>query len=260
MANRHDLEERVEALLERNRKRHPSSLMFRAATLATLAVVLLPLAIIRAQQSAPVTSLTGTVYDISRAVVPGAVVLLHNVDGKNEESARADAAGVYRFKDIPAGSYDIEVRAPGFSVYKKQGVALPAGNAPNLDFTVPMGQVSESLEVVGTAPAQRPAPAGVPHRIRVGGNVQATKLIKRVNPEYPASAEAAGVEGTVLLRAVISIKGELLNITAVSKGTDPALIDAAKAAVSQWRYQPTLLNGQPVEVVTTIAVTFRLAH
>jgi TonB family protein len=259
MADRHDLEQRVEDLLVRGRKRHPVSPASRAAVLGTLAILLLPLAIVRAQRPAPPASLTGSVYDISHAVVPRALVLLHNVDGSNEESTRADAAGVYRFKEIPAGTYDIEVKAPGFSVYRKQGVVLSATAPLTLDFTVPMGTVSDSMEVVGTAPAPSPAPAGTPRRIRVGGNVQATKLIKQVRPAYPPSALAAGVEGTVLLKAVISMKGELLNLTAVSKGTDASLVEAAKDAVAQWRYEPTLLNGQPVEVVTTISVTFRLA-
>lgn len=88
--------------------------------------------------------------------------------------------------------------------------------------------------------------------------MQAVKLISKVNPDYPTDAQAAGIEGTVLLRAIISKDGSLLSITSLANGVDPRLVSAAKTAVPLWRYQPTMLNGEPVEVVTTIAVIFRL--
>ena len=64
----------------------------------------------------------------------------------------------------------------------------------------------------------------------------------------------------MLLRAVISTEGDLLGLSTVSTSTDAGLVRAATDAVSQWKYQPTLLNGVPVEVVTTISVNFKLAH
>ena len=101
------------------------------------------------------------------------------------------------------------------------------------------------------------APTSEPRRIRVGGNVQAAKLLQQKKPIYPASAESVGIAGTVLLRAVISVDGGIMGLTLLSS-PNPALADAAMDAARQWRYQPTLLNGQPVEVVTTISVNFRL--
>jgi len=76
-------------------------------------------------------------------------------------------------------------------------------------------------------------------------------------PVYPASAEKQGVEGTVILRAVIGTSGQMLSLSPYNDA-DPGLTSAAMEAVSQWRYEPTLLNGVPVEVVTTITVVFRL--
>ena len=99
--------------------------------------------------------------------------------------------------------------------------------------------------------------AAVPKRIRVGGQVQETKLVISKAPAYPERARAKGVEGTVLLEAVISMEGVPLSLR-VLESPDGELSDAALAAVRQWRYQPTLLNGQPIEVVTTIAINFRL--
>ena len=89
--------------------------------------------------------------------------------------------------------------------------------------------------------------------------MQAFNLIRKVNPTYPADAKAEGVEGTVLpLRAIISKTGALLSIVPVNTSTDQRLVSAAVAAVSQWQYQPTLLNGEPVEAITTITISFRL--
>jgi len=66
------------------------------------------------------------------------------------------------------------------------------------------------------------------------------------------------IASSELLRAIVSKDGALLHVTQVNNSVDPRLVRAAMAAVPLWRYQPTLLNGEPVEVITTIDVTFRL--
>ncbi|HEX5483035.1 MAG TPA: energy transducer TonB, partial [Terriglobia bacterium] len=105
--------------------------------------------------------------------------------------------------------------------------------------------------------AQRSPKSGLPTRIRIGGNVEAAKLIRGAHLEYPEAARSKGVQGTVLLDAVISTSGTPLSLKVLSS-PDQELSDAALKAVKQWRYQPTLLNGKPVEVITTISVLFRL--
>jgi TonB family protein len=250
MAMTSDLEQRVRALLDPRRKRHG---LTRAVCLvcgtAALAAVI-PLAALHAQQSSAPASLYGTVRDPSGAVVPNALILL-NSNG-HQEAARTGAAGDYKFV-VPDGSYAMEVKAPGFAEFRKP-VVLPADSQTNI--TLDVGAVNEAVEIVGKAPA--PQVTGTPHRIKVGGMVQATKLVSMIKPLYPPDAEAAGVEGTVLLRAVISATGDLLGLSAVNRSVDARLINAAMDAVKQWHYEPTLLNGEPVEVVTTIEITFRL--
>jgi len=254
MAATSDLEQRVRALLEPGRNRRGLSRRACVAGLTAALAVILPLAALRAQSSGPVASLAGSVYDISGAAVPGVLVVLKGEH--NQEAARANAAGQYSFSGIPAGSYRLEVRARGFAEFQK-AVVLTAGAPQQMKITLGMGEVTETVEVVGKA-GPRPAPTGTPQRIRVGGNVQATRLLTSVKPLYPPGAEAAGIEGTVLLHAVISTQGDLLSISLMSTSVDAELAKAAMDAVQQWHYQPTLLNGAPVEVVTTIAVTFRL--
>lgn len=94
--------------------------------------------------------------------------------------------------------------------------------------------------------------------VRMGATVQAARIVCRVTPYYPEEARRAYVSGTVRLHAIIGTDGSVKQLEAVS-GPD-VLIPSAKAAVSQWRYRPVLLNGEPVEVDTTIDVIYALNH
>jgi protein TonB len=105
----------------------------------------------------------------------------------------------------------------------------------------------------------KPAPTAAPSApLRVGVGVQAAKLIFGPKPGYPALAKAARVQGVVRLLAIISREGVIENLQLV--GGPPLLVQAALAAVRQWRYQATLLNGEPVEVTTEIDVNFTLSQ
>lgn len=104
-------------------------------------------------------------------------------------------------------------------------------------------------------PVFSPPPPGV-QRIRVGAGVQAAKLKFRADPIYPATARQARIQGTVRFDAIIAADGTVANLQVMSG--HPLLIPAAQEAVRHWEYRPTLLNGQPVEVVTQIDVPFVL--
>ena len=108
--------------------------------------------------------------------------------------------------------------------------------------------------MISAAPPPPPPPP--PERVRVGGQVQAAKLAAQPKPTYPPLARQARIQGTVRLEAVISKDGTIEELKVVSG--HPLLIQSALDAVKQWRYQPTLLNGVPVEVITTIDVNFTL--
>jgi periplasmic protein TonB len=94
--------------------------------------------------------------------------------------------------------------------------------------------------------------------LQVGGNVAAANLVRRVEPLYPALAKAARVQGSVVFQAVIGADGQIRNLQ-LQEG-HPLLVEAARVAILQWRYRPTLLNSKPVEVVTTITVHFALSQ
>jgi periplasmic protein TonB len=111
--------------------------------------------------------------------------------------------------------------------------------------------------LLGSGPAAPPPPkAATPSRIRVGGNVEAASLVNKVTPLYPPIAKTAHVSGTVVLHAIISKDGSIQELQYVSG--PPLLMKSAMDAVKEWRYKPTMLNGEPVEVDTTIDVVFTL--
>jgi protein TonB len=108
----------------------------------------------------------------------------------------------------------------------------------------------------GTGTAGPPVPVNSRGIVRVGGSVRPPQLVDRVQPEYPAVARAAHVQGTVVIDAVIDATGNVISEHAVS-GPD-LLIPAALTAVQQWKYQPTVLNGQPVQLAMEVTVSFNL--
>ncbi|MBZ5561231.1 MAG: energy transducer TonB [Acidobacteriia bacterium] len=133
--------------------------------------------------------------------------------------------------------------------------AIPGGPGGGV-----LGSMIGSIGWGTAAPAPPPRRAAVPHPkvIRVGGQVIAAKAIYQPTPDYPPLAKMARIQGMVRLQAMIGKDGTVQDLKALSG--HPWLVGAAIAAVQHWRYQPTLLNGEPVEVLTEIDVTFRLAE
>ena len=129
-------------------------------------------------------------------------------------------------------------------------VPMPAGsNEATLQIMFPGGTGTTTVN-----PAN--ADGTPPSRIRIGGNVQQTKLVSKPNPVYPLEAKQAHVQGVVKLNATIARDGTIQHLDVISG--HPLLVPAALEAVRQWVYHPTLLNGQPVEVMTQIDVNFTL--
>ena len=93
-------------------------------------------------------------------------------------------------------------------------------------------------------------------RIKIGGTVTAAKIVDKVSPVYPPLAKQTRVQGTVRLHVIIAKDGSVQQLEVLSG--HPLLVQSALDAVRQWRYRPTLLNGDPVEVDTTIDVIYSL--
>ena len=203
-------------------------------------------------------SLTGIVRDPSGAVIPGCTVVVRNVDGTGEQTLTTDAAGQYRIDTIMTGRYSLRVDASGFAVYKLDQLPITAGNVAQINVNLQIGAISETVTIQGKRSAVVTPKADVSGRIRVGGMVQMARLVRQTRPVYPAELQQLGIEGTVKLTAVISKDGIPTSLHVVPTSVDPRLVPLALDAVGQWRYQPVLLNGEPVETVTSIDVNFTL--
>jgi TonB family protein len=285
MAEASGLESRVRAMLDSKRDRRTLNGWKTAAIASAAIAALLPLAALSQTHPRVVTlppampigamaaaaepappppppqafgSITGVVKDPSGAVVPGVAVIAH-IEGAADQNTVSDAVGQFRFPSLLAGHYTVEVKAPGFTIFRAP-VSIGAGSVAQVNANLSVGAATETVTVKGVrsafvAPVPAPAPQG---RIRVGGNVQPARIVRQPRPEYPAELQQAGIEGTVVLRAVISKAGEPISIQVVGTGVDQRLAAAAAKAVAQWRYSPALLNGEPVETMVTIDLAFTL--
>lgn len=256
-----NLEQRVRVLLDETRARGGVTRKTVGLVAFCALGLLLPLSGYKLLAQANAAGLSGVVRDASGSAVPGARVMVSM--GERTEVVRSNGAGAYSFPGLPKGNWTVSVRHPGFAPMDVQGLAVEG--ATEFHPVLYIGKIVETVQVTGAGmppppPPPPPGPNGqVAQRIRVGGNVQAAKVITRVAPVYPADCKAEGVSGIVLLRAVIGKDGSVTSLQAKNQLVDARLVKAASDAVQQWRYQTTLLNGNPVEVLTEIEVNFTLA-
>src|ERR1700731_4021653 len=159
-----------------------------------------------------------------------------------------DAGKLVTPKVIPQDIKIIKEDAPDMSSMGMQGGVVGG---------VAGGQMGGVIGgVIGGGGGAPPPPKPAQTRIRQGGQVQAAKLVNKVQPLYPPLARQTRISGMVRLHAIIGKNGGVEQLEVMSG--HPLLVQAALDAVKQWRYQPTQLNGDPVEVDTTIDVIFSL--
>lgn len=135
--------------------------------------------------------------------------------------------------------------APGIG---EGGIHGPPGEGPVIPGGI--GDGKSTMEITRSVPPPHPAP------VRMSEGVMEAALIYKVQPLYPAIARAIHLAGTVRLRAIITADGAVRQLDVISGNA--LLAQPAIAAVREWRYRPTRLNGEPVEVETFITVNFVL--
>jgi TonB family protein len=183
-----------------------------------------------------------------------------DVQGLSDES-RADLLSQLPVHD--GGTLSIEALqnvmriVKGFDEHLSFAVMTTGSNEVTMRIAIPGGAkpMAATMPAVSTG---ADASATPPATIRVGGNVQQTKLVSQPRPVYPVEAKQARIQGVVQLSATIGKDGAVQHLEVING--HPLLVQAAMDAVRQWVYQPTLLNGQPVEVVTQIDVNFTLSQ
>jgi protein TonB len=130
------------------------------------------------------------------------------------------------------------------------GPGIPFGTGIAFPTAAPPAPVKPATQVVKEPP--------LPVQVRRGGTVQEALIINRVIPVYPPLAKAARIQGLVRLEGIIARDGTIQQLRVI--GGHPLLVQSALDAVRQWRYKPTLLNGDPVEVIAPIDVNFKLSN
>lgn len=258
MARRSTLERRIVAMLSPDVDRRSLSRISLAAAIVAIAGLTVAARSIRAQQTAPLP-LTGTIYDPTGAVMPNVTVTL--VDARQTEmKATTDADGRFEFPSVNPGAYTIDVAVPGFRRLRQE-VTLRHAADWDKAITLQVGTLQETISVRAERPAGQQA-AGVspqgPSPVRVGGNIRPPRKTRHVAPVYPPSMRDAGREGVVPLEAIIGVDGSVRSVRVLSAQIHPDFVMAAIDAVRQWRFDPTLLNGRPIDVAMTVTIEFSL--
>ena len=172
--------------------------------------------------------------------VPGPIPLppqVRRVEATTKPMASRDAAPIEAPPDITPEPLD-----SGFENRLPDVGGVPGGNV-----------VDGSPDAI----APPPPPPLVPQKpVPVGGNIRAPERISYMSPVYPPFAQAARIQGVVIIEATIGVDGRVINARLLR--SVPMLDEAALAAVRQWTYTPTTLNGVPVPVIMTVTVNFQL--
>jgi TonB family protein len=196
-------------------------------------------------------TLSGTVHDLNGAAIADANVTITNADTSARQQTATNADGKFTISGAGGGEFILRIDKRGFaSIYREFGVK--AESDVDRDFTMANegGAVPEE-DNFGASTGSKAT--------RVGGRVAEDNLTHKVIPAYPVAAKENRIQGTVELHALISKDGVPIELRVVSSPSDELSANTLEA-VRQWRYRPTLLNGNPVEISTTIVVNYTLAQ
>lgn len=197
-------------------------------------------------------TITGTVHNAQGGPVAGAAVVLTNPDTSATQQTSTTSDGKFTLTGNAAGEYILQIQKPGLNSILRE-FDVRAESTFDRDYTMPSegGDSVPDVTPASTRPERPPLP--------VKGDLAENNLVRKVQPVYPKSAKLNHEQGTVELQAVISKDGVPAEIRVVSSPGDD-LSQSALEAVRQWRYRPTLLNGNPVEITTKIVVNYTLSQ
>ena len=230
-----------------------------------------------AQTPARGGTIEGVLYDQFGGLLPGAPVRLTQVANGSSQSSTTDRGGLFVFRDLPAGDYEVISELPGFLSVKVVVRAEP-GATVRRHITMPIGTLEETIlvtcGVAGLAPTRPSAPAGsatpgtaqqkagprgsepkIPSTFTggIGGQIKAPQKLSHTNPVCPTGVTP---EPTVVrLAGRIGIDGLFTDLHDVSNVPAPYVASAMDAS-RQWVFTPTLLNGAPIEVNISVTVRY----
>lgn len=259
------LERRVAAMLTNDVNREPVSPRVALAAVLLLVATMLPIASFDAFAQTRFAAVSGAVTDESGAMLVDAVLTLTNSQTSAKHELRTNQTGFYEFVGLPAGTYDMQVRRPGFEAGKER-LSLGVGEVLQRDVRLRVGSVQEVIAVFagetprpfvwpprGVTGAPRPCPDPA-----VGGCIGPPRKLKDVRPDYPPALENSGIEGEVVIEGIIGTDGRMKDMRVI-ESPHPELERAALDAVGEWEFTPTTLNGRTIETRISVSVGFGLA-
>ena len=195
-------------------------------------------------------TITGSVNGITGEAISEAKVIVLNPDTGAKQEASTSSDGTFSISGAGAGQYILRVEKPGFnSVFRVFDVKADSNINRQITMVPPGTQPAPDTIDDPATPEAKP--------LRVKGTVAQANLVTKVQPRYPAEAKASRLQGTVELEITITKDGVPSELRVVSSPGDE-LSESAVEAVRQWRYRPTLLNGSPVEIASTVIVNYTL--
>lgn len=225
-----------------------------ALVVAVIAGVALSAASFRADEQTGPLPLTGNVSDMTGGVLPAVALTLENAAGERT-AVTTDRDGRFDFGIIAPGRYRLASTLPGFASLN-QDLRLEEARQWAQTITLQVGTLQETISVTDQRPASGAAIARQP--VRIGGNIRPPMKLEDVRPVYPQAMRDAGAEGIVPLGASIGADGRVISVRVIGSNPHPDFVNAAVDAVRQWRFSPTLLNGEAVEVFMNVTVRFSL--
>jgi len=197
-------------------------------------------------------TVSGSVDGPGGEAISNAKVLVYNPDTGSKQEVTTNSDGTFSVAGAAAGQYILKVEKPGFSsIYRMFDVKAES----NMNRQMTMG-IDETQQASDTVTDSDKADVKL---VRVEGIVAQSNLTIKVQPVYPAAAKSARVQGTVELEITVTKDGIPAELRVVRSPSDD-LSESALEAVRQWRYRPTLLNGSPVEIISTVIVNYTLLH
>jgi TonB family protein len=248
------LEWRITAMLNATLARQRPTRRAVALVIGVILGVALPAASFRAKEQTGPMPLTGVIYDMTGGVLPEVAVVLEDAGGARK-TATTDRDGRFDLGVTASGRYTLSSTLPGFTTIS-QPVTLQEARQWDQTITLQVGTLQETITVTDQRSAATSNIQRAP--VRIGGNIRPPRKIEDVRPIYPQSMRDAGLEGFVALGAVIDTEGRVSSVRLIGSHAHPDLATAAVEAVRQWRFTPTLLNGDAVDVFMNVTVRFSL--
>lgn len=195
-------------------------------------------------------TVTGAVHDPSGSAIANATVEVVNPDTGSKQETVTDSEGKFSLSGASAGQYILKIEKPGFApILREFDLKAESNMDRQLTMSTETGSAGPEDLVTNSETSSKP--------VSVGGEFAQSKLIKRVQPVYPSAAKSAGTQGVVQIKTTISKDGVPVDLQIISSPSSD-LAESALEAVRQWRYRPTLLNGDPVGITTTVIVHYTL--